>query len=69
MKTTMKFKQHYLSDRVLQIYIIQLTIIKMYYILQAKLQCSVSWILDKAYRDQIPKEFKDPFYETQDVRK
>lgn len=41
----------------------------MYYILQAKLQCSVSWILDKAYRDQIPKEFKDPFYETQDVRK
>lgn len=65
MKTTMKFKQHYLSDRVVQIYIIT----QMYYILQAKLQCSVSWILDKACRDQIPKEFKDPFYETQDVRK
>ncbi|XP_061178757.1 calmodulin-regulated spectrin-associated protein 1-B-like isoform X1 [Saccostrea echinata] len=33
---------------------------------KAKLQCSVSWILDKAFRDQIPKDLKDPFYETQD---
>lgn len=36
--------------------------------LQAKLQCSVSWILDKAYRDNVPRELKEPFYETQDVR-
>ncbi|XP_046362508.2 calmodulin-regulated spectrin-associated protein 1-like isoform X6 [Haliotis rufescens] len=30
----------------------------------AKLRASLSWILHKAYRDSIPAEFKDPFYET-----
>ncbi|XP_067666181.1 calmodulin-regulated spectrin-associated protein 1-like isoform X2 [Haliotis asinina] len=31
---------------------------------RAKLRASLSWILHKAYRDSIPAEFKDPFYET-----
>ncbi|XP_046362504.2 calmodulin-regulated spectrin-associated protein 1-like isoform X2 [Haliotis rufescens] len=31
---------------------------------EAKLRASLSWILHKAYRDSIPAEFKDPFYET-----
>ena len=35
--------------------------------LQAKLQASLSWILAKSYKEGIPAEFKEPFYETPEV--
>ncbi|XP_021371449.1 calmodulin-regulated spectrin-associated protein 1-B-like isoform X2 [Mizuhopecten yessoensis] len=31
---------------------------------KAKLRCSTQWILHKAYKDGVPKEFHDPFYTT-----
>ncbi|KAK3087075.1 hypothetical protein FSP39_001312 [Pinctada imbricata] len=34
---------------------------------KAKLQASISWILNKAYPDELPAEFRDPFYEAEDT--
>ncbi|XP_069106488.1 calmodulin-regulated spectrin-associated protein 1-like isoform X2 [Argopecten irradians] len=31
---------------------------------KARLRCSMQWILTKAYKENMPKEFKDPFYST-----
>ena len=42
-------------------------IIMLLLLLQAKLRSSLAWILQKAYGETVPSEFKDPFYEKTDV--
>ncbi|XP_041360750.1 calmodulin-regulated spectrin-associated protein 1-like isoform X2 [Gigantopelta aegis] len=46
--------------------VIEIVPLDEYQFSRAKLKSSLAWILQKAYREIVPPEFKDPFYENSD---